>query len=123
MSSRRRRRKTTEEKSVSLLSFVAEEEVKPTKTAPAVPETGEVEKREMTPTTITTTVSTSEESMILNYLRLSRRVTKKELINWAKLRRIPLNKVFSIISRLEKEGKLVKRLSEGGELVYEVHGA
>ncbi len=112
--SKRRRKKSEESKGLSILSFVEEAEEKPTKVIE--------EKTATTPTltTIHTTVTASEEELVASFLIRFKRVTKKDLIDWAKTRRIPLSKVFTVISKLEKEGKLVKRLNDKGELIYEV---
>lgn len=49
------------------------------------------------------------------------KATKTELYAWAKKRGIPPAALYSAISRLSSEGKIVKRFDEGsGELVYEL---
>jgi len=51
-------------------------------------------------------------------LRVRRVVKRGELESWAKLKGYPLNTVMRGLMKLAGAGKVVKRLSDDGELVY-----
>ena len=109
MSTRRKKKKEESSSSVGITAFLFEEkekEVEKVKTETKTTTTVESKKIETT-----TQTSTDLESMIIKFIQ-SRggKVSKDELMGWAKIRGIKPAQVLKVIDELSKKKMIVRRI-------------
>lgn len=70
----------------------------------------------------TQSIGEDREADIRHFLRSKGgRATKTELYNWAKMKSVPPAVLYNVISKMVREGKVVRRFDENSqELVYEL---